>query len=1094
MSITLRPNAQGSYRAFSEVPNSGVVFADNFEAGWFSQYGWTMGAPVIQHQSVHTGYFAMSTLNSGDSAWVILPSTYQSLHARCTFMFPTLPVAGNYVHVMSFTENTVWADIATVRVGVEPDGTSRVVIESGGYGNAWWVSPNPVTLVAGVFHTLELYASIAVNGAVEALLDGVPVLSIPSYNTSGWSPIGGINTFRVGNGYSPSPVSMFVDDVVVSTLPIGVMPTNMSNYLNDQNDDTALQVVDSEGESVRFPTSPNTESISSLELHMRAKASVAGLQAKQSLITSGSWHDGAPITIGETGFADYATTFVRNPQTNAPWTWADINALEMGAFGISIGANQNIKVSEMYAIVNLGVAPPSTITLNVVAGANGSVSPAGVQTLNIGQSYTFTASPSANYYLSYWDLGGTYVGTSPTLVLTAESSMDGKTLTALFTTTPPSPPTNLVPPDGYCYHSAFICLVDPRTGNLPVNATECINAINYFVNVTGKNIYLYNNQAGLCMTEELWMCTPTANWSDSFARAIEQGYIKAQMITLSPMLRAQASTDTWTVQQIIAGDYDPYLTTIAQQAKAFAYPLFIRFGPEMNICDGASPWYHSYAYGTSAPDYVGAFRHVVDLFRAQGVTNVQWVWNPNMNSLSQNWTVNDYYPGDNYVDWVGIDMYQFYPNDDPASQMAEVYNLYSSRKPIIILEYGINQNANSTDAQSATYLTNFFNAVESRIPIKMVCYQFDIGWHAFDMQTKPLSTTVYRDRIANSRYISLPYGSSVTLTITSTSGGTTSPTGSQNYDAGTIVPVTATPSTGFHFVKWLLDGVDAGTSTLISVTMNVNHALQAVFTANVTYTLTVQTNVVGGPTGTQTVVEGTILQVLASPVYGYSFDHWTLDGANAGTLNPINVTMNANHILVAVYSLLAVTLNVMAGTGGSVSPSGPQTLTVGQSYQFNATEATGYNFDHWDLSGENKGSSPSIILNITATMDGKTLTALFATEPPPQITMTLAVAGNGSTDIASGSHQFNVGDVVAITAIPQSGAIFIGWKLDGADYSTDNPLQLTITADLNGKTLTADFTMPTQAGFPWWALVVVVPVTLIGGYALKGTGKKKPRR
>ena len=59
--------------------------------------------------------------------------------------------------------------------------------------------------------------------------------------------------------------------------------------------------------------------------------------------------------------------------------------------------------------------------------------------------------------------------------------------------------------------------------------------------------------------------------------------------------------------------------------------------------------------------YAAAWRHVVDVFRAQGASNVRWVFNPNVgNALthtasgatSWNWYAN-YYPGDAYVDYVG---------------------------------------------------------------------------------------------------------------------------------------------------------------------------------------------------------------------------------------------------------------------------------------------------------------------------------------------------------------------------------------------------------------------------------------------------------
>lgn len=338
------------------------------------------------------------------------------------------------------------------------------------------------------------------------------------------------------------------------------------------------------------------------------------------------------------------------------------------------------------------------------------------------------------------------------------------------------------------------------------------------------------------------------------------------------------------------------------------------------------------------------------------------------------------------------------------------------------------------------------------------------------------------------------------LSIISSPGGSTNPTGTNAYTAGSVVPVTATPATGYVFTQWILDGNNAGSALTINVTMNANHALGAVFTL-ITYNLAIS-NTTGGtttPSGTQTYNGGDIARVTASAYVGYTFGYWLLDGANAGSTLTISVVMNANHSLQAIFNApTTIVLNVVAGMGGSVAPSGQLTLTIGQTPQFTATEGTGYDFDHWDLAGSSKGSSPSLILLITADMDGQTLTALFTTEPPPKVTMTLAVNGNGSIDIGTGTQIFNEGDVVKMTAIPQAGETFFGWLLNGVEYSTDNPLNLQVTADLNGKTLTANFTTLIQAGFPLWVVVAGAGVA-VGGYFLtrgdkKKSGKKSARR
>jgi hypothetical protein len=79
------------------------------------------------------------------------------------------------------------------------------------------------------------------------------------------------------------------------------------------------------------------------------------------------------------------------------------------------------------------------------------------------------------------------------------------------------------------------------------------------------------------------------------------------------------------------------------------------------------------------------------------------------------------------------------------------------------------------------------------------------------------------------------------------------------------------------------------------------------------YTLTI-TSTTGGTTnpapGTYTYAEGMSVTVRAIPDTGYILDHWELDGDNVGNPNPIQVTMDADHTLHAVFTPLGTILYV----------------------------------------------------------------------------------------------------------------------------------------------------------------------------------------
>lgn len=154
----------------------------------------------------------------------------------------------------------------------------------------------------------------------------------------------------------------------------------------------------------------------------------------------------------------------------------------------------------------------------------------------------------------------------------------------------------------------------------------------------------------------------------------------------------------------------------------------------------------------------------------------------------------------------------------------------------------------------------------------------------------------------------------------------------------------------------------------------------------------------------------------------------------------------------------SIVLTVASDANGTVSPIGNLDLTIGETYQFQATANAGYVLDHWNLNGQSKGSSNPLTLTITADMDGKTLTALFTQTPATPVILNIAVEGNGTTDLTPGSHEFNIGDTITIEAIPAIGNIFKQWTLSGTKYSEENPLSLLIDATMDGKTLTAEFT------------------------------------
>ena len=136
---------------------------------------------------------------------------------------------------------------------------------------------------------------------------------------------------------------------------------------------------------------------------------------------------------------------------------------------------------------------------------------------------------------------------------------------------------------------------------------------------------------------------------------------------------------------IVSGRYDDMLETRARGAATLPSAVFVDFAAEMNEEEG---------WGGHDPElYIAAYRHVHDVFREYDGGKTVWVWAPNNVDSADAPTALEYYPGDAYVDWTGIDGYNWGTSDPGFSWQTfesvfrDVYDdLVPLGKPIIIGE------------------------------------------------------------------------------------------------------------------------------------------------------------------------------------------------------------------------------------------------------------------------------------------------------------------------------------------------------------------------------------------------------------------------
>ncbi|MFJ8821699.1 glycoside hydrolase family 26 protein [Streptomyces sp. NPDC102467] len=139
-----------------------------------------------------------------------------------------------------------------------------------------------------------------------------------------------------------------------------------------------------------------------------------------------------------------------------------------------------------------------------------------------------------------------------------------------------------------------------------------------------------------------------------------------------------------TMADIVAGKSDTYLKQYAAAVKKLNLPVVMDFADEMN--GGWEKWGTKH---TTPKEYVAAWRHIHDTFTDAGASNVIWAWAPNIINPVKDVRLKPYYPGDGYVDWVGLIGYFTAEEDNAFSSVFgptidEVRTF--TKKPVLLAE------------------------------------------------------------------------------------------------------------------------------------------------------------------------------------------------------------------------------------------------------------------------------------------------------------------------------------------------------------------------------------------------------------------------
>jgi hypothetical protein len=285
---------------------------------------------------------------------------------------------------------------------------------------------------------------------------------------------------------------------------------------------------------------------------------------------------------------------------------------------------------------------------------------------------------------------------------------------------------------------------------------------NTWVTETGKGLAIYASEAALAPLEPVLnngTYGDTLNYRLQTALPlIQEGLYGAACITWMTSF-SDSNTDTGSsgtcfqcTEEVANGTWNSVIQANAIWIKNnFPYPLILRIDQEFNVPGG-------FGWAGNSTVYVAAYQQIVNIFREENVSNVEWCWCPNfVNSPGVCFT--DYYPGDNYVDWIGTDLYANtwgYANFDAMLNVTDSSNPVSPydfalahNKPFMIAEWGLNITGDMSDVQSAVWMQGMFDAIATRPNIQMVIAWAVTGMSVLDF---PQALQVYISNITSSRY------------------------------------------------------------------------------------------------------------------------------------------------------------------------------------------------------------------------------------------------------------------------------------------------------------------------------------------------------
>jgi Glycosyl hydrolase family 26/F5/8 type C domain len=295
-------------------------------------------------------------------------------------------------------------------------------------------------------------------------------------------------------------------------------------------------------------------------------------------------------------------------------------------------------------------------------------------------------------------------------------------------------------PDWGCYHGAFPA------------SPEGYMSIGTFENYAGKELsmVLWYHGMGFTLFGALSNLSPLLENDYGGHRYLSIGWLPEET----------------TAEQIAHGDLDSYFqqwftdSLDRELRNGRSEPIWIRPMNEMNGSWTANPS-GKLCYGGDPYNYRQAWRRMYNIAEQLGAADHDiFVWSPDAKGYPQlPWNnMQNYYPGDQYVDWVGLSVYPHsYVTEEekyPRQCIAEAYGYYGSYKPFIISEGGF-----SDDVDKVRWVNEWFDCIKNDYPMmKAAIWE---NHNARRIESSPETLEAYSTQVSDPYFLDSIYAGHV---------------------------------------------------------------------------------------------------------------------------------------------------------------------------------------------------------------------------------------------------------------------------------------------------------------------------------------------